>query len=209
MKAIFKLSILIFCITVTLFSCKNSKKAAKEKEKAKTEKMQEKSAQDALFEEISEDVAKDELEDNVSFPDEGAEQKNRALKGISDSLLFKLERTPCFGRCPTFSISVFTGGYVEYQGDRNVEKIGFYKSKMSAKEIEKLQLMVNELDIYKLKDIYDANMTDIPSTIITYQYQDNAKVVVDRANSPEKLRLFEKEVELMLNQLTYEQIEKY
>ena len=209
MKAFLKLGILIFSISAILMSCKNSKKAAVQEQKSKTEKIEESKAEDALFEEISEDMANDETADEVTFPDECAEQRNRALKGISDSLLFKLERTPCFGRCPTFSISVFNGGYVEYHGDRNVDKIGFFKSKMSSKELQKLKSMINELDIFKLKDIYDAHMTDIPSTIITYQYQDNAKVVVDRANSPEKLRLFEKEVELMLNQLIYEKLEKY
>ncbi len=143
------------------------------------------------------------------WPDEGKEQYNRVIKGVADSLFFKIERTSCFGRCPTYQISVFNSGYVLYHGKRNVEKIGFFEAQLNENQIKLILERANEINYFQLNDRYDGNMTDVPSTITLIQYNDDIKAVIDRVNGPQPLKQFQQEMDDLLLNLDYNQIEKY
>lgn len=143
------------------------------------------------------------------WPDEGKEQYNRVIKGVADSLFFKIERTSCFGRCPTYQISVFNSGYVLYHGKRNVEKIGFFEAQLNENQIKLILERANEINYFQLNDRYDGNMTDVPSTITLIQYNDDIKAVIDRVNGPQSLKQFQQEMDDLLLNLDYNQIEKY
>jgi hypothetical protein len=189
-------SLLLVFIFSALFACKNSKKTS-ETQAIETEKS-------AVLEEASVEKI-----DTTKFSQESLEQRNRTVKGLVDSLLFRIERTSCFGKCPTYSITVFNSGYVEYHGKRNVEKIGFYSARVSDEQKELIIQKCKGINFFKLNDRYDANMTDVPSTLLAFQYEDNRKVVVDRADAPPELHIFEKEMDLLLFGLDFIPIEKY
>lgn len=145
------------------------------------------------------------VEDTVSqpWPDESEEQKNRILKGVVDSLFFKIERTSCFGRCPTYEISVFNSGYVLYHGKRNVKLIGFYQAFIGEEQLKLILQKAQEADFFNLDEKYDGNMTDVPSTITVLQQNDNVKLVVDRVRGPEQLKQFQREMDELLFNLDY------
>jgi len=145
------------------------------------------------------------VEDTVSqpWPDESEEQKNRILKGVVDSLFFKIERTSCFGRCPTYEISVFNSGYVLYHGKRNVKLIGFYQTFIGDEQLKLILQKAQEADFFNLDEKYDGNMTDVPSTITVLQQNDNVKLVVDRVRGPEQLKQFQREMDELLFNLDY------
>ncbi len=145
------------------------------------------------------------VEDTVSqpWPDESEEQKNRILKGVVDSLFFKIERTSCFGRCPTYEISVFNSGYVLYHGKRNVKLIGFYQTFIGDEQLKLILQKAQEADFFNLDEKYDGNMTDVPSTITVLQQNDNIKLVVDRVRGPEQLKQFQREMDELLFNLDY------
>jgi len=188
------LFILLTC--TVLFACKNSKKST-DKKVAVTE------------EEVVVEDANAVNVDSTQFSQESLEQQNRTVKGLVDSLLFRIERTSCFGRCPTYSITVYQSGYVEYHGKRNVEKIGFYSARVSLEQKQFIIQKCKEINFFKLNDRYDANMTDVPSTILAFQYEDNRKVVVDRADAPPGLHIFEKEMDALLFSLDFYTLKKY
>ena len=189
------LLLIVLFLSFIVVSCKNSKDATNNK--------------DASTSEVKVDETMEQPSDSVQFSQESLEQRNRTVKGMVDSLFFRIERTSCFGRCPTYSITVYQSGYVEYHGKRNVEKIGFFSAWLTDEQKNVIIQKCEEIDFFKLKDRYDANMTDVPSTIVSFQYEDNRKVVVDRANAPPELHIFEKEVEMILNDLEYSEVKKY
>ena len=43
----------------------------------------------------------------------------------------KMDRTPCYGRCPSFTIEFLKTGEVIYTGRSNTDMIGTYRAKMS------------------------------------------------------------------------------
>ena len=45
-----------------------------------------------------------------------------------------MRRTPCYGKCPTYKLNIFSNGDIIYQGIRFVEKLGLYKSTIDIKK---------------------------------------------------------------------------
>lgn len=192
-----KLVVISLIVLTSIFSCK-SKKESSSKSSIKSE---------VTKSESSVSVADTTYSEN--WPDESKEQQNRILKGVSDSLFFKIERTSCFGRCPTYDISVFKSGYVIYHGKRNVDLIGFFESRVSQNDMDSILKKANQINFFKLNDRYDGNMTDVPSTIMLIQYDDNIKVVVDRVKGPQELKQFEMEMDNLLLKLDYKELQTY
>lgn len=154
-------------------------------------------------------TSENDLDHTNQWPDESKEQYNRVIKGVADSLFFKIERTSCFGRCPTYEISVFESGYVIYHGKRNVDKIGFYESRLSNEQLKLILERAKAIDYFQLNDRYDGNMTDVPSTITLIQYNDDIKAVIDRVNGPQALKQFQREMDELLLKLDYTVKEVY
>ena len=111
---------------------------------------------------------------------------------VKESLLLSLERTPCFGKCPTYKYMIYTTGRVIYNGFKNVKKIGTYKAQLTKSQIEKIKTNIESSKIFNLKDKYDSKITDIPSTVLIINLDGEKKKIYDRYGAPEELTKFEK-----------------
>ena len=113
-----------------------------------------------------------------------------------DSLFFYYEKTPCFGRCPIFKMSVYHSGFATYDGINFVENIGYHKSKISSEQVESIKELLNNIDFFSLQDKYDnENIMDIPAKVIEARYNGHQKRVLARYNAPEPLREAFKEID--------------
>ena len=130
---------------------------------------------------------------DTDLPNEGQEHFIRSQKSIPDSLIARIQRTACFGRCPIYTISLYKSGFATYNGEKWVEHEGFYGAFVGLNVIKTIQNMAEEINYLELNDIYDSRgVTDVPSTITTLRVKDQVKVVVNRFDAPEKLIKFEK-----------------
>jgi hypothetical protein len=115
-----------------------------------------------------------------------------------DSLFFFLERTPCFGRCKAYRISVYRSGYAQYEGRLNVEKEGLHDGRIGA---DTLALLLNEAErigFFDMKDSYDAEVTDLPSTIVKIYANGKGKRVLARVGTPPAFKAYVEQVEALL-----------
>lgn len=125
-----------------------------------------------------------------------APQYGGTTKG--DSLFFFLERTPCFGTCKAYRISVYRSGYARYEGRSNVEKEGLHEARIGA---DTLALLLNEAEaigFFGLKDSYDAPVTDLPSTIVRIVADGKDKRVLARVGTPAPFKAYVEQVEGLL-----------
>lgn len=121
---------------------------------------------------------------------------NQAKDKLADSLVIRLQRTACFGRCPIYTLSIYKGGYATYLGEKWVEREGSYQAIVSDELIQKILAKAKAINYFKLKDQYDNEyVTDLPSTITTIRADDQLKVVANRYEGPEKLNEFEKYID--------------
>ena len=119
---------------------------------------------------------------------------------VKESLLLTLERTPCFGKCPTYKYSVYITGRVVYRGDQNTKYIGTYSAQLTKAQIEEIKSHIKSANLFSLKDKYDAQITDIPSTVLIINLDGVKKKIYDRYGAPEELTQFEKFVDnIVLN----------
>lgn len=109
---------------------------------------------------------------------------------------FTYEKTPCFGTCPVYKLTVNISGEARLVATSNLELKGNYKCAdcddlMMTKVVEK----ANEIEFWKLQDKYDPGVTDLPSTITSFFIRDSAKSVVNVMEGPEKLKELEQLIE--------------
>lgn len=124
-----------------------------------------------------------------------------------DSLFASIERTPCYGRCPTYSISIYKSGYVIYEGIRFVDRLGTYSTRISEKKIQNIINKANEIGYFELEEIYDSPVTDLPSTITYLSVNGQIKRIKDRVRGPEVLKEYEKYFDNVFEDMEWKKIE--
>ena len=115
-------------------------------------------------------------------------EKTSKLSAEDPVLLF--EKTPCFGTCPTYNVVVYGNGNMTYKGKRFVKFVGEKEFKMSESFVELVLTKSKEINFFEMKELYDQNVTDLPSTITTVIDGENNKKITARAGIPTELKAF-------------------
>ena len=110
-----------------------------------------------------------------------------------------MKRTPCYGECPQYMISIYESGVVVYNGVRFVSKIGCFKSSIKIQQINYIKLLLDEIEFFNLDEEYISDITDIPSVITEVFINGNRHKVHDRLKAPEKLKNLYKEIDLIVD----------
>lgn len=181
-----KLIILVLISSFLLFSCKSRKEDVKKE--VVTEKVTE----------VEEDFG-DEKPKEV-FIDEEVRTET--------TLVASIERTVCFGACPTYKAMIYSNGVVIYKGTANVDKIGSYKGKTSLDAISSLLDKAEDIGFKELKEKYDnKSVSDIPSTITFLKIDKLEKVVVCRFECDKRIEKINQLIEDLLGKVKFNQIE--
>jgi len=100
-------------------------------------------------------------------------QHNEAnTQDIPKDTLITLERTPCFGMCSAYKITISADGRVVFEGHSYVKKIGTAKSMVSQQVLREMLAAFEKIGYYDLRDRYNEPedgckqwATDNPSAI--------------------------------------------
>lgn len=115
---------------------------------------------------------------------------------VSDSaartFFASLERTPCFGRCPTYKMIIYSDGFVEFDGIRDVPMIGKYTTKISEKQLQEFVHSGRAIGFLEMEDRYDGMVSDLPSATTTMVLDGQRKSVYRRYDYPQRLATLEK-----------------
>ncbi|MEQ8624658.1 MAG: DUF6438 domain-containing protein [Vicingaceae bacterium] len=159
----------LLLISLAMYSCKNSKHQTSK---------------------VNQQETKDEIVTTPISGDEVADQ-NKII--FSDSVLAQIQRTPCFGRCGIYTLTVYKSGYVRYKGEKWVEKEGIYEARVTPEILDKLIDFAKEINYFELENEYDnKQVTDLPATITSVRNDEGIKTIVNRYNGPNELSEFEK-----------------
>lgn len=113
-------------------------------------------------------------------------------------MLIELKRTPCYGFCPVYTLKIDKNGKGLFDGVENVEKIGSFSFSLSYDELVELDNAFLQIDFYQLRNIYDAQVSDLPTTYITYNKDGNRKKIMDYYGAPEELRTLENRIQTLV-----------
>lgn len=124
-----------------------------------------------------------------------------------------IERTGCYGSCPTYKITVFSNGKINYEGYKFVKVTGKIQSIMTKKRSQLIKEAIIKVNLFSLKDRYDGQndcdsfSKDQSSTIITVTNNIKKKKIhhylgcyeQDGIVFPRQLTLFENKVDEIVN----------
>ncbi|MCR9171005.1 MAG: DUF6438 domain-containing protein [bacterium] len=131
-------------------------------------------------------------------PAEGTDITQEEVPVASDStadrsVFASIERTPCFGRCPTYKMTIYSDGFVEFNGIRDVDMIGKYTTTITQGQMNAILKKAEEIEFFTFEDEYDDGMiTDLPSTTTTVLGHDGQlKSVMRRHGYPKRILTLE------------------
>ena len=83
-----------------------------------------------------------------------------------------LERTPCFGSCPVYTISVSPSGQVTFEGRAHVRRLGIVTGRIPKEQVDALLVELERAGYFGFASRYAASepacgryVTDLPSAI--------------------------------------------
>jgi hypothetical protein len=124
----------------------------------------------------------------------------------SENFYMRIERTPCFGACPT-DILVIQNRELTYEGIRHVDRQGKYTATLTEAQFDALRQKFDALNFFEFEDKYDAGVSDLPSTIIEVNINDSTKQVINRYMGPRELKSFEIWVFSYVDKLSWSPVE--
>lgn len=77
------------------------------------------------------------------------------------------QRTPCYGRCPAYTATIFADGRVEYDGQRFVPLLGKHTLSLPPATVAALLAEAKRINFSALASRYSGNTSDLPASIIT------------------------------------------
>ncbi len=134
------------------------------------------------------------------------EEETFADKLGGDSVFFSLERTPCFGTCPTFKITIFQDGSAMYEGRRFAPREGRYTGRVDAATMKALKEEAEARGFYAMDDVYDKPVTDLPSVIIRMNADGKDKQVIGRVGPPQAFKNFTQRAEEILDKIEWTKV---
>lgn len=117
--------------------------------------------------------------------------------------IFALETTPCYGTCPSYTIVVYDNDSLTYEGMRHVAKEGKMSKKLLKGTVKQLIGKFRGANFFKFQNQYTSNMSDFPTTYISFTDSGITKKVMDYYKAPESLKQLEK----LLSDLVRDEVE--
>ena len=107
-----------------------------------------------------------------------------ALKGLTS---VAMRRGACFGRCPEYVLTISSNGIADYTGTRNADPMGVYQKAVGTTAAQELLKEFMEYRADTCKDLYTANIADLPGLHFTLMINGKKKIINNANFGPEFL----------------------
>lgn len=100
----------------------------------------------------------------------------------------KMERTPCFGKCPSYEIEISNKGVIKYTGKRNVDKLGTHNYKLSPSKVNHIFALIEKKKISSLPSSYEPKASDLPRLNLSFIIKKKKKSIINCDDGPAYLK---------------------
>jgi len=126
-----------------------------------------------------------------------------SMQDSSPHVVISLQRTQCYGNCPAFKFDIYSDRTVKYKGVAHVEQIGEWTARLTSEQYQSIVREFEEANFFEFADTYYQDISDGPTTYVTYADGDSIKKVMDYYGAPEKLKKLEGKVEQLITEITW------
>lgn len=124
--------------------------------------------------------------------------KTPAAKTASGPIEITIERSACYGTCPSYKVALREDGTVTYEGRDFVRVKGTRTWKIDPGAVAALASEMQQAGYFDLQDEYVARVTDNPTTYTSLTIDGRTKKIKDYVAGPAKL----KEIEAKIDQVS-------
>ena len=116
-----------------------------------------------------------------------------------------LERTRCYGRCPSYQVVLRSDGAVTYIGKAYVARLGTHRGTVDKYYFDRLAELLRSQGYFELKDNYSHSVSDQATVITSVVVGERRKTVRNYADAgPIKLWGIEMAIEALVAQVKWE-----
>jgi hypothetical protein len=115
-------------------------------------------------------------------------------------VLISYESGSCYGKCAVFIIKLNKNKTIEYEGLKNVEKIGKYTAKISVNDFNEIEKLISKVDLKSIDSVYTSNSTDLHLRILNLNYNNLNKKILLFDNIPSDLKEVESKIYQIIEQ---------
>jgi Domain of unknown function (DUF6438) len=90
-----------------------------------------------------------------------------------------LRRTPCFGTCPVYEMVLHRDGKAELDAQAHTSKLGKFTGEVTLFTYGRLCYLIESSHFSEMNSNYEANVTDLPTCIVTVSNGTTMKSVSD------------------------------
>jgi hypothetical protein len=110
-----------------------------------------------------------------------------------------LEKGPCYGRCPVFTLTLYDNNIAIYEGKRFTDKEGTWMRKLDKGEIASLREKFRVADFFNLPRVYPSRIPDMATVTITYHEEGRSWTVMGKEGRPEAVLGLEQDLDNIAN----------
>lgn len=117
--------------------------------------------------------------------------------------VFALEMTPCYGTCPSYKVTIFENDSLIYEGLQYVRKEGIMSKQLPKGTVSQLVEKFRGANFFAFKNQYTSNISDFPTTYISFSDGGITKKIMDYHKAPDTL----KQLEMLISDLVKNEVE--
>jgi hypothetical protein len=115
-----------------------------------------------------------------------------------DNPIIEMEKTPCYGYCPVYTLKIDQTGKGIFEGVENTNFVGLFTFRLRKEEIAGLRSAFEQAGFFELKDRYYKNVTDLPTIYLSYKFEGREKKIMDYYGAPQELKDLEERIEALV-----------
>lgn len=128
-------------------------------------------------------------------PAAGKTATTKVSKTAPSISYMSMERTACFGKCPTYTVEVYNTGLVRYTSRMFTEYEGVYEKNVGATHAQSLLSQFSQNRIDTCSERYDSYIQDLPGIIYVFKYGKTTKKIMNAEFGPDYLQKLSKQVD--------------
>ena len=113
----------------------------------------------------------------------------------------RMERSPCFGKCPSYVITIQSNGALQYEGRNNAPFTGKRTAKLTPAQTKKLFKQFEQQKLKSLKSVYPVIASDLPHLHYTFHWGKKSKTVKNAELGPAYLKRFADDIDALVKGL--------
>ena len=118
----------------------------------------------------------------------------------NNQVLISYESGSCYGKCEVFILRINYNKTIEYEGLKNVEKIGKYTTKISVNDFNEIEKLISKVDFNNIDSVYTSKSTDLHLRILNLNYNNQNKKILLFDNIPPDLKEVESKIYHIIEQ---------